>query len=109
MFVANVRYLNLVKVVSGADYVKALDEQLDQIVSDPFRSSTPEEALGTTGQSQNLRPEISLSGATTPDARMTSEPSVHIDVQVHIDASASAAQIDQIFSSMAKHLYGRDG
>lgn len=34
-------------------------------------------------------------------------PSVHIDIQVHISPDASAEQIDKIFESMAKHLYGR--
>lgn len=34
-------------------------------------------------------------------------PSVHIDIQVHIAADASTAQIDQVFASMAKHLYGK--
>lgn len=32
-------------------------------------------------------------------------PSLHIDVQVHISPEASPDQIDQIFSSMAKHLF----
>lgn len=31
-------------------------------------------------------------------------PSLHIDIQIHIAADASNAQIDQIFASMAKHL-----
>ncbi|CEP69110.1 Uncharacterized [Moorella glycerini] len=34
-------------------------------------------------------------------------PSVHIDIQIHIAADARPEQIDQIFASMAKHLYGR--
>lgn len=34
-------------------------------------------------------------------------PSLHVDLQVHIDSSASTDQIDAIFASMAKHLYGR--
>jgi hypothetical protein len=34
-------------------------------------------------------------------------PSLHIDMQVHISPDATAEQIDQIFSSMAKHLYGQ--
>lgn len=34
-------------------------------------------------------------------------PSVHIDIQIHIPPDASTDQIDQIFASMAKHLYGR--
>lgn len=32
-------------------------------------------------------------------------PNVHIDIQIHIPAAATADQIDQIFASMAKHLY----
>lgn len=34
-------------------------------------------------------------------------PTMHIDVQVHISPDASPDQIDKIFESMAKHLYGR--
>jgi len=34
-------------------------------------------------------------------------PNIHLDIQIHISASASAEQIDQIFASMAKHLYPR--
>jgi hypothetical protein len=33
-------------------------------------------------------------------------PALHIDVQIHISPEASAEQIDQIFASMSKHLYG---
>ena len=32
-------------------------------------------------------------------------PSLHIDIQIHISPDAPADQIDQIFASMAKHLY----
>jgi hypothetical protein len=43
------------------------------------------------GQGASLAPSVS--------------PSLHIDVQIHIAADASPAQIDQIFASMARHLY----
>ena len=33
-------------------------------------------------------------------------PSLHIDLQVHISPESTPEQIEQIFSSMAKHLYG---
>jgi hypothetical protein len=33
-------------------------------------------------------------------------PALHIDIQIHISADASGEQIDQIFASMSKHLYG---
>jgi len=39
-------------------------------------------------------------------ARNGPNPSVHIDIQIHISPEASTDQIDQIFKSMAKHLYG---
>jgi hypothetical protein len=32
-------------------------------------------------------------------------PAIHINLQVHISADASTEQIDQVFSSMAKHIY----
>jgi len=34
-------------------------------------------------------------------------PSLHIDVQIHIPSDATPEQIDAIFASMAKNLYGR--
>lgn len=34
-------------------------------------------------------------------------PDLHIDIQVHISADATPDQIDAVFASMAKHLYGR--
>lgn len=40
-------------------------------------------------------------------AQDPSSPSVHIDIQVHISPESSPEQIDQIFASMAKHLYGK--
>ncbi|QDG68523.1 hypothetical protein NIBR502772_22000 [Pseudarthrobacter sp. NIBRBAC000502772] len=46
-------------------------------------------------------------GHPHPVAQQHSGPSLHVDLQVHIDSSASADQIDAIFASMAKHLYGR--
>lgn len=34
-------------------------------------------------------------------------PEVHIDIQIHISPESTAEQIEKIFQSMAKHLYGR--
>jgi hypothetical protein len=38
--------------------------------------------------------------------RVAMSPSLHIDIQVHISPEASLDQIDKIFESMARHLYG---
>lgn len=37
-----------------------------------------------------------------------SKPEVHIDVQIHISPESSNEQIEKIFESMAKHLYGNE-
>lgn len=34
-------------------------------------------------------------------------PAVHIDIQIHISPESTPQQVDKIFESMAKHLYGR--
>ena len=34
-------------------------------------------------------------------------PSIHIDLQIHISPDASPDQIDKIFESISKHLYGK--
>ena len=68
-------------------------------VTKPAKEKSPKEIAKTA-------PIIS----DTPSVKsgsMHEAPSVHIDVQVHISPDASADQIDKIFESMAKHLYGR--
>jgi len=37
-----------------------------------------------------------------------SRPNLHIDLQIHISPESSPEQIEAIFASMAKHLYGVD-
>jgi len=39
-------------------------------------------------------------------APATASPAVHIDIQIHISPESTSDQIDKIFESMAKHLYG---
>ncbi len=58
-------------------------------VHSPLTSTAPAPASRTPAQSQSPQ-----------------SPSVHIDIQVHISPEATATQIDQVFKSMAKHLYG---
>ena len=47
--------------------------------------------------------------ASEPDRSELAAPALHLDVQVHISADASESQIDKIFESMARHLYGGKG
>lgn len=59
-------------------------------------------------KSETLHAPVADVGAVQPTAGSQGSPSLHIDVQVHVSAEASAEQIDQIFASMAKHLYGKE-
>jgi len=66
----------------------------------------------------STQPRASRAGAVAPSTKKTSkledmvrpgttgQPSVHIDFQIHISPEASPEQIDQIFASMRRHLYG---
>lgn len=56
------------------------------------------------------KPEATPAGKVSPPKDTSSDssgPRVHLDIQIHIPADASAGQIDQIFASMAKHLYSK--
>lgn len=43
--------------------------------------------------------------ALPPPRQSSNGPNIHLDIQIHIPVEASADQIEQIFASMAKHLY----
>lgn len=46
--------------------------------------------------------------AHQPPPPPSNNPGIHLDIQIHVPADASAEQIDAIFRSMAKHIYGRE-
>lgn len=52
-------------------------------------------------------PAVDANAPLVPTVSTAPTPSVHIDLQIHISPDASPNQIDSIFASMAKHLYGR--
>ena len=102
IWVDNLQYLDLVQPIAGSNHVRDLDliqPQADESSTDP--SSDGSEDSGDRSPPPVAPPQ---GRGINVNAR---EPSVHIDVQIHIDASATAEQIDQIFASMAKHLYGK--
>lgn len=48
---------------------------------------------------------VSVDSESQNDKKVLQQPSLHIDLQIHIAPDASPEQIDAIFASMAKHLY----
>jgi hypothetical protein len=62
----------------------------------------------TTMQSGPLHvPPAAATSQTSPSPHTQGSPTLHIDIQIHISPEATTQQIDKIFESMAKHLYGR--
>ena len=100
IFTANLRFLGLVDDVAGNEYVRSI-ERVDE--ESPTNSdNNPSELLIDDNSVESVVPE----GGNGQLARPNNRPGLHINIQVHIDPTSSAEQIDQIFASMAKHLYG---
>ena len=80
-------------------------------MSSPAKDRKPKEGAKRRPKEQpsqaSTKQSASRNGGSAPASRDSlGGPSVHVDVQVHIPPDASPDQIDQIFSAMAKHLYG---
>jgi len=78
-----------------------------------FKALADEAEFSVAGEEANRLASASSAHLPVPAALKQSKqsvpgalPNLHIDVQVHISPEASPDQIDQIFASMAKHLYG---
>ena len=100
IFTANIRYLDMVEPISGNEYVRTI-EQVSQ-------RETVAEEVGPQEPVDDYpddAPRIPVQG-NNGSVLATDRPALHIDIQIHIDPTSSAELIDQIFASMAKHLYG---
>lgn len=73
--------------------------------SPPRRRSSPPPV--TPSSTPVAPPDVEEKASKPPHTSPGRMPSVHIDMQIHISPEATPEQIDQIFASMAKHLYQR--
>ena len=103
VFVANARHVGIVKTLSGNETLISIEQVLEETEDAGEEIGNRRPDLPTI-EDQDEQPIAEQHTATR-----SRQPSVHIDVQIHIDANASSEQIDQIFASMARHLYGREG
>lgn len=74
----------------------------------PKSSDAPKKKANASASSRTRKSGAKSNAATKNglDRSRRTDPEVSISLQIHIDPSASAEQIDQIFKSMAVHLYG---
>ncbi len=68
-----------------------------------WKTSTPQRAERA-GVAPSAKKTSKTKDLGRPEA--IGHPAVHIDFQIHISPEASPEQIDQIFASMRRHLYG---
>jgi hypothetical protein len=71
-------------------------------------TQAPEPNSAVTADPKRATPRGDISREGDRTRRSNLGPTVHLDIQIHLAADLSAEQIDQVFASMAKHLYGRD-
>ena len=54
-----------------------------------------------------LPAEVSAESKQTHAHRRSDLPSIHIDLEIHISPESSPEQIEKVFESISKHLYGK--
>jgi hypothetical protein len=96
----------LADILQEAGIIKESDGTyvLVEVTEEPKRPEEPatKPAVKPEEEESALRPKDLTPGQPAHDL-----PAVHIDIQIHVSADAKAEQIDQVFASMAKHLYGK--
>ncbi|MEX0801318.1 MAG: hypothetical protein WD379_08885 [Dehalococcoidia bacterium] len=96
---ANGRATGLIENVSGSERILTPDHALEKKMSGP--------PAGAKEKRSERNAPSSKDGSKEAD--QPPQPSFHVDIQIHIDSSASAEQIEQVFASMARHIYRREG
>ena len=93
------------QIKADSDVVKTTTSPKKAKVNKTPKSSASDN--GTNPVCANPAPAANVNPSIIATPAASSTPSVHIDLQIHISPDASPEQIDSIFASMAKHLYGR--
>lgn len=91
------KMLSFYKILCEADASKS-----EEIKTGPKRAKTK------TAAPKPIKPRSSKDDTPkddTKDKRVLETPDININLQIHISADSSPEQIDQIFSSMSKHIY----
>lgn len=104
----NGRQVGLIQTASGKERIFSI-EHVRELLSnsdapDPVSIETANNSGNEIDRTNNEASRAPQNNSRGPSERT---PTIHIDVQIHISADAKPEQIDQIFASMAKHLYGQ--
>ena len=105
IFTANLRFIGIIHNISGRDYVRSIEEVLEE---KPEESTSAAEVSPKPNSTDLPDAPVKSAEDNRKDTPRPNLPELHVDIQIHIDSTASSEQIDQIFASMARHLYGRE-
>ena len=82
------------------------------VKEDPENGKTPTKRRSASTKKTTTRTRRTTTkakpSAEDASAREPKNPGIHINIQVHVSSDATPDQIDQIFASMAKHIYRRE-
>jgi hypothetical protein len=95
--------VGLIQDISGVKRIVSVENALEKLLTTTRVSKpapTPVESVKS-----ELAPSISMISPALQTSPV--QPSVHIDIQIHISADAKPEQIEKIFESMAKYLYNK--
>lgn len=96
--------VGLVQEMSGVKRIVSSEHALETLSKrQPMSKMTGISYTSAQAEVQQITAETPTPNPTIRQA--TDSPSVHIDIQIHIDANAKPEQIEKIFESMAKYLY----
>lgn len=98
----------------AATYVMVASKQLPELPAADSgkpkkKASTKTDDSGRSSRAKKAEVPLEKEAQRPSAAPVSSNggPTVHLDIQIHIPAEATPGQIDQIFSSMARHLYAK--
>lgn len=101
VFLDNAAEIGLIRQYSGENRLVPIEQVLEELPGEPQTGDSPPDP--------NTGPhDESVGRKQPPQLQHPQGPTLHVDVNIHIDASASGEQIAAIFSNMAKYLYRYD-
>lgn len=103
------RMASLYAVLVEADASKQSDQDKAKTGKRDKESARSKAVNRTTGRAPSPAPPIRENklATTNNSQQLPVAPGININLEIHISADATPDQIDQIFASMAKHIYGR--
>lgn len=103
----NGEYVALIQEINGVKRVVSTDHALEKLSQSSDRKSVSTQVKKAMADNLDLENsgQIIDKKMDPPDFHNNLFPSIHIDIQIHISSDTTFEQIDQVFASMAKHLY----